>query len=123
MSNRTGPRSAGHSGPVYDPDVPVAGHYRWRMAPGAPFSAIKIWLGHSIDPETLEEMSERPLLWQCTLNGQRTELQRFWPACARDPLSLEEHDRIVARNATPDEASPFYDPRAPINLATAPPPF
>jgi hypothetical protein len=67
-------------------------------------------------------MSERPLHWQCTLNGDRVPLDQCWPGCAREPITREEHDRIVERNRTMDETSAFYDPRKRIDLSTAAPP-
>lgn len=119
---RTGQRRAAptHS---FDPDVPAPGCYRVKLRKDAPDSAVRIWLGHPQDPDTGEEMLERPFMWQCELNGQRVPLERFWPACAVAQISREEHDRLCARNRTMDPASPFYDPRRPIDLGTAPPPF
>lgn len=107
---------------LHDPEIPTPGCYRVRLRKGAPDSAVRIWLGHGIDPATGEEMTERGFNWQCTVNGARVPFQDVWPGCAREPISREEHDAIVARNATLDEDSPFYDPRRPIDLMTAPPP-
>lgn len=120
---RNGPRPVGHVGPLIDPNEPVAGFYRTRQAKGAADSAVKIWRGHSIDPATGEEMTERSMHWQAAIDGQRVPLDRVWPGCARDPISEAEHNRLVERNATLDEDSPFYDVRRPVDLATAPPPF
>jgi hypothetical protein len=105
-----------------DADLPSPGCYRVRLRAGAPDSAVRIWLGHGVDPETGEEMLDRPFLWQASVNGQRVPLEQCWPGCAREPISREEHDRIATRNMTMDEESPFYDPRRPIDLFTAPPP-
>lgn len=110
-------------GPSFDPDIPAPGFYRVRLRLGAPDSAIRIWLGPSIDPATGEESQERGWFWQCTINGQRVPLERCWPGCAREPISEAEHDRICARNRTMDEESPFFDPARPIDLGRAPPPF
>jgi hypothetical protein len=110
-------------GPAVDPEAPQAGCYRVRLRKGAPDSAIRIWLGRPIDPESGEEMLERPFNWQCELNGQPVPLWDYWPGCAREPISREEYDRLIARNATLDEQSPFYDPLRPIDLGRAPPPF
>jgi hypothetical protein len=123
FSNRPQRQASAHSAPVVDPEVPTTGCYRIRLAKGAPDSAIRIWIGYSIDPATGEEMTERSFHWQCTLNGVRVPLENYWPGCARDPISIEEHDAIVARNKTLDEDSPFYDPRKPIDLSRSPPPF
>jgi hypothetical protein len=123
VAERRGPRAPAYAGPSIDPDLPTAGCYRIKLRKGAPDSAVRIWLGASIDPETEKEVEERPLMWQASINGQRVPLERVWPGCARDPISEAEHDRIKARNATLDEESPFYDPRQPVDLSTAPPPF
>lgn len=110
-------------GPAYDPECPAPGCYRVQICRGAPDSAVRIWLGHSIDPATGEEMTERSYHWQCELNGERVPLDRCWPGCARAPISREAHDELVARNRTMDSESPFYDPRRPIDLNRAPSPF
>lgn len=107
---------------AFDADVPVPGCFRLHLRRGAPASALRIWLGHSHDPETGEEMLERPFHWQAELNGQRVDLLDYWPGVARDPISRDEHDHIVRRNRTMDDLSPFYDPRKPIDLRSAPPP-
>jgi hypothetical protein len=119
---RSGPRAPAAT-VTFDPDVPVAGHYRIRQRKGAPDSAVAIWQGHPADPDTGEPMEERPLAWQAAIDGQPVPLDRVWPGCAREPISQLEHDRLRQRNATLDEESPFYDPRKPVDLATAPPPF
>lgn len=110
-------------GPAHDPDIPTAGFYRVRIRRGAPDSAVRIWLGHSIDPATGQENKERPFFWQCTLNGQRVPLEQCWPGCAREEISEAEHNRICKRNRTLDPDSPFYDARRPIDLGRSPPPF
>lgn len=109
-------------GPAFDPETPAPGCYRVRLRRGAPDSAVRIWLGHGVDPETGEEMLDRPILFQCTLNGARVPLEQCWPGCAREPIDEAEHDRIVERNRTMDETSPFYSPTTPIDLFRADPP-
>lgn len=121
-ANRRGVARPSNRGPALDPDVPVPGCFRIKLRRDAPWSAIRIWLGPPRDPETGEEMSERGYRWQAELNGAPVDLYDHWPGCAREPISREEHDRIVGRNRTMDEDSPFYDPRKPIDLFTAPPP-
>lgn len=110
-------------GPAYDPETPTPGCYRVRLRRGAADSAVRIWLGPSLDPATGQDSQERGWFWQCELNGQRVPLEQCWPGCAREPISREEHDRIVDRNRTMDEDSPFFDPRRPIDIGRAPPPF
>jgi hypothetical protein len=117
-------RAPAHNLPSHDPDIPTPGCYRIRMARGGPPVALRIWLGPSIDPATGEEVSERGFRWQCAINGgQRVPFEDYWPGCGRDPISREEHDRIVAESRTMDEASHFYDPRRRIDPLRAPLPF
>lgn len=68
-------------------------------------------------------MQERGFRWQCSLNGFPADLHDLWPGCAREPISRDEHDRLVGLVTTMDEDSPFYDHRKPIDLSSAPPPF
>lgn len=109
-------------GPSYDPDAPVAGFYRIRQRRGAPPSAIRIWLGPSIDPATGAEVEERGDRWQCSLNGERVPLEQHWPGCARDPIDQAEHDRILEASRTMDPDDHFYDPKKSIDLLRAPVP-
>lgn len=121
MTRRGAPRPS--RGPAHDTEVPTPGCYKVVLRRGAPASAVRIWLGHGVDPATGEEMRERPFHWQCELNGQRVPLEDCWPGCARSPIDREEYDRLVARNATMDDESPFFDPRRPIDRMSAAPPF
>ncbi len=109
---------------TYDPDTPVPGCYRIRLAKGGPPVALRIWLGHAIDPATGEEVTERGMRWQCAINGsERVPVEDYWPGCARDPITQAEHDRIAAESRTMDAANHFYDPRRRIDPLTAPTPF
>lgn len=111
-------------GPSFDPETPVAGCYRIRLRKGGPPVALRIWRGASIDPATGEEVQERSPTWQCEVNGtDRVPVDRHWPGCARDPISREEHDRLVAASRTMNPDSHFYDLRKPIDRLTAPMPF
>lgn len=118
---RTGKR-APPRGPGFDPDLPVQGFYRVKLRKGAHDSALAIWLGPPRD-EDGAEMFERPFAWQATINGTPCDYHDFWPACARDPITRDEHDRLVERNRTMEPESPFYDPKKPLNIGTAPTPF
>lgn len=120
---RLGARQPG-KGEGFDPDVPAPGFYAVRLRRGAPQCALEIFCGPPRDPESGEEMLERPFARQARLNGaEEVDPMRFWPACASSPISAAEHARLCARNATDDEDSPFYDPLRPINKLAAPPPF
>lgn len=120
-ANRKGPRNPG-KGPGYDPDVPSPGCYRLQRQ-GHPDRVVAIKLAPPRDPETGEEMLERPLAWQASVDGQPVPVAQVWPHCARQRISQDEHDRIAQRNATLDPDSPFYDAQKPIDLLRAPPPF
>src|SRR5438128_624272 len=68
MSRQGERERSGARGPVYDPDIPTTGCYEVTLRKGAPTSAVRIWLGPSIDPATGEEGQERGWFWQCELN-------------------------------------------------------
>lgn len=123
MRHRAAIQTRADRGPALDPDIPMPGCYRIRLVKGGPYCALRIWLGLPIDPATNEEVQERGYRWQCTLNGVRVPFEDHWPGCARDRISQEEHDRICGEHRTMDHTSPFYDPRRPISLASAPVPF
>lgn len=98
------------------------GCYRVTLRRGAPASAVRIWLGHGVDDATGEEMVDRPMHWQASLNGARVPLDQCWPGCARETISREEHDRLVERNRTMDPDSAFFDVGRPVDLRHAAPP-
>jgi hypothetical protein len=117
------PRPFVDRGPAYNPDIPTAGCYRHKLRRGGPPVALRFWLGPPIDPDTGEEMDRSPR-WQCRLNGtELVPVDRFWPDCARFPISLAEHDRLCRLSATLDPASPYYDPRRAIDPLKTPLPF
>lgn len=97
-------------GPPLDPDVPVAGFYRVRLVRDGPFVALRYWLGPPLDPETGEELDRSPV-WQCRMNGtELVPVDRFWPRCAREPITREDHDRLCVLHRSVDPTSPYYDP-------------
>lgn len=110
----------------YDPDIPTEGYYRRRLRRGAMFSAIRIWLGAPIDPATGEEVPERGVRWQATVNGEAVPVDTVWPGCARDPIDKAEHDHIINGQAwgrIHDPEGPHANPNRPIDLLRAPLPF
>ena len=122
-SNRKG-KALPQRGPSYDPETPVPGCYRIKLTKGGPFVALRIWLGHPIDPDTGEELTERGLRWQCQLNAAEfVPVEDYWPGCAREPISEADHARICALSRTMDSHHPFYDPRRPIDRLKTPMPF
>lgn len=121
-SNRK-PGKPVNRGPSFNPDLPIAGCYRATLTRGGPPVALRFWMGPPVDPETGEEMDRAPR-WQCRLNGaELVPVERFWPGCARDSISLEDHDRLCELNRTLDPADPYYDPRRPIDRLKTPLPF
>lgn len=121
-ANRTGINRPGR-GPAHDSEVPTPGFYRIRQGRGTVPSAVRIWLGPIIDPDTGETMLERGERWQASINGHPADLARVWPDCARDPIPEQEHDRLCAAHRSMDPKSVFYDPLKPIDRLTAPLPF
>lgn len=121
--NRRG-KPAPPQGEAYSTETPVAGCYRIRLTKGGPFVALRIWLGHPIDPATGEELTERGLRWQCRLNGTEfVPVEDYWPGCAKHRISPHEYARICRLSRTMDPKHPFYDPKRPINRMAAPVPF
>src|SRR5436190_17844346 len=122
-SNRKG-KPAPPRGPAYDPETPAPGFYRIRLNRSGPFVAVRIWLGHPVDPDTGEELSERGMRWQCQLNGvQFVPIEDYWPGCARVPISEAEHARICQLSATMNPLHPYYDPRRQMDRLKSPMPF
>ena len=111
------------SGPPYDPDEPVAGCYRVRLVRDGPPCGLLIWFGAPVDPETGELLDRSPI-WMARLNNNvPVEAARYWPQCAREPISYSEYRHIVRRSATTDPSDPYFDPMKPVDFSTAPPPF
>jgi hypothetical protein len=112
------------SGPAFDPDEPVRGYFKTRLVKGGPPVALLIWFGQPLDPETGELMDRAPR-WFARINGtaEVVEASRFWPDCARDPISFAEYRHICERSATLDPSDPYFDPRKPVDRSLTPPPF
>ncbi len=109
----------------FDPDVPIEGHYRMRLRIGAVFSAVRIWFGPPLDPETGEEM-DRGYRWQATVNGDLVDLERVWPRCAADGITKDEHDYLLSLKRWGEEHDPdgpFANPHKPVDLLKAPLPW
>lgn len=86
--------AAGFSG--YDPDVPQAGFYRFRLRSGGMMVGVRIWHGAPLDPVTGEEL-DRSHRWNAAVNGRPIDLERVWPACARNPSNAEEYAFLSAQ--------------------------
>jgi hypothetical protein len=74
----------------FDPDTPVAGHYRFRMRSGGVSVGVRIVYGPPHDPVTGEEM-DRGWRWQAFVNEALTDMARVWPACADTACTADEY--------------------------------
>ena len=102
----------------FNPDVPVAGHYRMKMRSGGVFVGIAIWFGPPTDPETGEEM-DRSHRWQATENGRPVPLERVWPRCAEDKITESEAAHLIAVEAWAKQHAPqsaLANPKRRIDL-------
>ena len=109
----------------FDPDTPIAGHYRMRLRSGGVFVGIRIWYGAPLDPLTGEELDRSPR-WQAMANERPIDLDRVWPRCAASPIDETEYRYLThlqnwSQQNVPE--SPHSDPRRTVNMLTAPTPF
>lgn len=90
-------------------EQPVAGYYRIRMGAETVAMGVRLWFGPPHDPVTGEEM-DRSWRWQVQADdGELLDLERVWPACAKDPITEAEFQsrqsrRSWAREHAPDSA-------------------
>lgn len=109
----------------FNPDVPIAGWYRFKLVSGGVFVAVKIWFGAPLDPIDGTELDRAPR-WQAEANGEPISLERVWPKCADEPIDQAEAAYLANRKAWAERVapdSPQADPRRRIDLLTAPLPF
>lgn len=109
----------------FDPDVPIAGWYRFKLVSGGVFVAVKIWFGAPLDPIDGTELDRAPR-WNAIADGAPIDLARVWPKCAAEPIEQAEVKYLADRKAWAERAapdSPQADPRRRIDLLTAPLPF
>lgn len=109
----------------FDPDQPIAGHYRMRLRSGGVFVGIRIWFGAPLDPIDGSEL-DRSHRWQAQANGRPIDLDRVWPKCAADPISPQEYAYFAAQqrwgeDQAPD--SPQADPTRKVDPLRAPIPL
>ncbi|MEG3086139.1 hypothetical protein [Sphingomonas sp. PB4P5] len=97
----------------FNPDTPIAGHYRMRLRSGGVLVGIRIWFGAPLDPIDGSELDRAPR-WQVHANGEPIALDRVWPKCAADPIDEAEY-RFQTKRQQWAEAnaplSPIADPR------------
>jgi hypothetical protein len=108
-----------------DPETPVAGYYRMRLRNGGAHVGVRIWYGPPRDPVTGEEM-DRSWRWQALRNEEPIDIDRVWPACAREVITEIEYNRLCsliawARRHAPE--SQIADPKKPNNPLKNPLPF
>ena len=98
---------------MIDITTPEAGYFRHRLRSGAVAVGIRIWFGQPNDPVTGEEM-DRSLRWQAQANGEPIDFDRVWPACAGEPITRAEYDRLCARQDWAKQYAPhsaYADPK------------
>lgn len=115
-------RRAPVKGEGFNPDTPVAGFYRMRLRSGGMLVGVRIWHGAPLDPVTGEEL-DRSHRWCAAVNGRPYDLERVWPACAREPSTAEEYAFLGAQQTwgerhAPD--SPQADPTRRIDPIASP---
>ena len=106
----------------FNPDVPIAGWYRFKLVSGGVFVAVKIWFGAPLDPIDGTELDRAPR-WQAQANGDPISLERVWPKCAAEPIDEDEAAYLVATAAWAKQHAPNSartDPRRRINLLSEP---
>jgi hypothetical protein len=118
-------RGAARTFEGFDPSVPIAGYYRFRMHGGAVWGVVRIWHGPPHDPVTGEEL-DRSWRWQAEFNGEAIDVERVWPVCAKQPTDEQHYRRSIARQSWAQEHAPdssYADPRARHDPLSAPLPF
>lgn len=107
--------------------------YRVRLVKGAPWSAVKLWKGFSIDPDTLELLTERPFIWRAILNGEHVDVYDVviefdgitqMPVVKGEQVNEAEYefllgDHLWAKAHAPDE--PAAKPRERVDMNSIPP--
>lgn len=109
----------------FDPDVPIAGHYKMRLRSGGAYVGVRIWYGAPHDPWTGEEM-DRSWRWQAHINGEYSDLDRVWPKCAGSAITEGEYTFLTNLQSWAKEHAPgsgLDDPRKKIDLLNSPLPF
>lgn len=71
---------------------PRAGHYQWMNADETR-SAILIWHGPPIDPETGEELDRSPR-WQALRDGTEVPIDDVWPLVRGREITQEEYEEL-----------------------------
>lgn len=106
-----------------DPDVPIAGWYRFRLRSGGAAVGVRLLYGPPLDPDTGAEM-DRSWRWMCFVNGvYADDFARYWPACGKDPITQAEHDHLAKVQQWAVAHAPgsgLDDPRRKLDSLTTP---
>ena len=89
----------------FDPSIPMAGFYRFRLRGGTVRGGVRIWHGPPYDPVTGEEL-DRSWRWQAEMDGQYIEIDDVWPQCAGEPISEDAYRELVARRIWAQQNAP-----------------
>lgn len=71
---------------------PRAGHYQWMNSDDTR-SAILIWFGPPLDPETGEELDRSPR-WQALRDGAEIQVEEVWPLVRGREITETEYDEL-----------------------------
>ena len=71
---------------------PIAGHYQWMNADDTR-SAIVIWFGAPLDPDTGEELDRSPR-WQALKDGSEIPIDDVWPMVRGREISPDEYTEL-----------------------------
>jgi hypothetical protein len=94
-------------------DQPVAGFFRHKLNGRGVAGGVRIWFGPPLDPVT-GEVLDRSWRWQAQFNGDAVDFDEVWPRCTGEPISAEDYQRYIARQAWAQEKAPnsaYADPR------------
>lgn len=117
-------------------DQPVAGFYKVRLVRGGPVVPVRIYWGRAIIDG---EEQDRGFDWRCEIDGRTDrwerdddtdyrcrvplEVDRAWPWCAREPVTVAEYQFLVSHAAWAKEHQPEHpkaSPRKAVDFHTLP---
>lgn len=116
-------------------DQPVAGHYAIKLVRGGHRVACRIWFGQPVIDGEVQDRSPR---WCVEIDGRTDrfdkeqgcrvplELERAWPFCAKDPITVAEYRHLLRRAEWAREHAPEHpaaNPRKQVDFHAIKPPF
>lgn len=90
----------------FDPSTPVPGFYRMRLGAGQLRIGIRLWYGPPHDPVTGEELDRSWRFQAQADDGEFLDMERVWPACAKDRISEADFIARQGRTAWAQQAAP-----------------